>query len=257
MSARTPAFRLTRDRVGCPRRRLVYRGKVVVRSDRPARRSFSNTDEPPARDHRRSADRSICCDVSRHDRSVGSAIDAFGGLIHGVSVFLYITIHYPKLLLFRASCHKNETMPTAARVRVFAADSAPPAQANGSGSDSELCDAIKDSGDIAADGAATDDAEEEQSPVDLDSILENPTPSRGVTADGDGEEADDEEDNSEGEDEESAVDSDNERDDMGVEEGGGDELQGGEVGAGFNPCVLDFSSGMVPLTAILLEYSNL
>ena len=51
MSARTPAFRLTLDRAGCPRRRLVYRGKVVVRSEsscaRPARRSFSNTDEPP------------------------------------------------------------------------------------------------------------------------------------------------------------------------------------------------------------------
>ena len=94
MSARTPAFRLTRDRVGCPRRRLVYRGKVVVRSEsscaRPARRSFSNTDEPPARDHRRSADRFICCDVSRHDRSVGSAIDAFGGMnACGFSVFLY------------------------------------------------------------------------------------------------------------------------------------------------------------------------
>ena len=33
MSARTPAFRLTWDRVGCPRHRLVYRGKVVVRSE--------------------------------------------------------------------------------------------------------------------------------------------------------------------------------------------------------------------------------
>merc|ERR1711862_53670 len=88
--------------------------------------------------------------------------------------------------------------------------------------------AIEDSGDIAADGAAPDNAEEEQSPVDLDSILENPAPSRGVTADGDGDEADNEEDNSEGEDEESAVDSDNERDDMGVEDGGEDELQGGE-----------------------------
>ena len=148
-------------------------------------------------------------------------------------------------------------MPTASKVRIFAADSLSPAPARGSGSDSELCDAIEDSGDIAADGAAPDNAEEEQSPVDLDSILENPAPSRGVTADGDGDEADDEEDNSEGEDEESAVDSDNERDDMGVEDGGEDELQGGEVGAGFNPCVLDFSSGMVPLTAILLEYSNL
>ena len=151
----------------------------------------------------------------------------------------------------------QKTMPSATRVRIFAADSASPAPARGSGSDSELCDAIEDSGDIAADGAAPDDAEEEQSPVDLDSILENPAPSRGVTADGDGDEADDEEDNSEGEDEESAVDSDNERDDMGVEDGGEDELQGGEVGAGFNSCVLDFSSGMVPLTAILLEYSNL
>ena len=132
-------------------------------------------------------------------------------------------------------------MPTAARVRVFAADSAPPAQANGSGSDSELGDAIGDSGDIAADGAATDDAAEEQSPVDFDSILESPTSSRGVTADADGDEADDEEGNSEGEDEESAADSDNERDDMGVEEGEEDGLQGVEVGAGFNPCVLDFS----------------
>merc|ERR1711862_127025 len=95
----------------------------------------------------------------------------------------------------------QKTMPSARRVRIFTADSASPAPARGSGSDSELFDAIEDSGDIAADGAAPDDAEDEQSPVDLDSILENPAPSHGVTADGDGDEADDEEDNSEGEDE--------------------------------------------------------
>merc|ERR1711862_776405 len=75
--------------------------------------------------------------------------------------------------------------------RVPAADSAPPALASGSGSDSELCDAIGDSGDIAADGAATDDAEEEPSPVDLDSILGNQISSGQVAADKDGEEADD------------------------------------------------------------------
>merc|ERR1711862_921671 len=79
-------------------------------------------------------------------------------------------------------------MPTASKVRIFTADSASPAPARGSGRDSELRDAIEDSGDIAADGEAPDDAEEEQSPVDLASILENPAPSRGVTADGDGDE---------------------------------------------------------------------
>ena len=109
-------------------------------------------------------------------------------------------------------------MPTASRVRVLAADSAPPALASGSGSDSELCDAIGDSGDIAADGAATDDAEEEPSPVDLDSILGNQTSSGEVAADKDGEESDDEEDYLEG-DEESVVDSSDERENTGVEEG--------------------------------------
>ena len=133
-------------------------------------------------------------------------------------------------------------MPTASRVRVLAADSAPPALASGSGCDSELCDAIGDSGDIAADGAATDDAEEEPSPVDLDSILGNQTSSGKVAADKDGEEADDEEDYLEG-DKESVVDSGDEPEDTGVEEGEGeDRLQDGDVGASFNPCSFDFSS---------------
>jgi hypothetical protein len=75
--------------------RLSWEGRSTIRELAPLARLQTDEltiDEPPARDHRRSADRSFCCDVSRHDRSVGSAIDAFGGLIHGVSVFLYITI---------------------------------------------------------------------------------------------------------------------------------------------------------------------
>ena len=156
----------------------------------------------------------------------------------GFSVFLNSTITQR----YCYSLHKKQNIPTASRVRVLAADSAPPALASGSGSDSELCDAIGDSGDIAADGAATDDAEEEPSPVNLDSILGNQTSSGKVAADKDGEEADDEEDYLEG-DKESVVDSGDEPEDTGVEEGEGeDRLQDGDVGASFNPCSFDFSS---------------